>query len=138
MTQAVYARSPCGYIAKYASKGQDGRLPKGARLWGCVGLSDSMKDEVRRALAPRWLRKLVSTQAMLRQVVREIPRVVRFASGFVVEKLDRVRGWFDQLTGLFYLTPYEREAFTGRGLSLRHQGYVEAFHVDGDHFVFKA
>ena len=60
MTQAKWARSPVGYIAKYASKGSDGRgeLPKGARLWGSGGVSKDIKGVVRWALAPSWVRFL--------------------------------------------------------------------------------
>lgn len=62
-TRSEWARSPVGYLVKYASKGaywaeaQD--LPVGARLWASGGLTP---DQVRsRAwyMAPMWLRELV-------------------------------------------------------------------------------
>ncbi len=58
MTQAKWARSPVGYIAKYASKGNDGRgeLPKGARVWGSGGVSRDIRPMIRWALAPSWVR----------------------------------------------------------------------------------
>ena len=59
-TQAKWARSPVGYLAKYASKGSDGRgeLPKGARLWGSGGVSRELRPALRWALAPSWVRFL--------------------------------------------------------------------------------
>lgn len=61
MTQAKWARSPVGYLAKYASKGTDserGELPKGARLWGSGGVSKDVRMAVRWACAPSWVRFL--------------------------------------------------------------------------------
>jgi len=61
MTQAKWARSPVGYLAKYASKGTDtsrGELPKGARLWGSGGVSKTVRVQVRWACAPSWVRFL--------------------------------------------------------------------------------
>jgi hypothetical protein len=57
-TQAKWARSPVGYIAKYASKGNEGRgeLPKGARLWGSGGVTKELRPAIRWALAPSWVR----------------------------------------------------------------------------------
>lgn len=44
MTRIEWARSPVGYLVKYASKGIDGdELPKGARLSGCGGLSGAAR-----------------------------------------------------------------------------------------------
>ena len=59
-TRAEWARSPVGYIAKYASKSSDGRgeLPKGARLWGSGGVSKDVRGLVRWACAPSWVRFL--------------------------------------------------------------------------------
>src|SRR5262249_19663973 len=60
MTQAKWAYSPVGYIAKYASKGVDAshRLPKSARLWGGGGLSVAIRAFRVWALAPAWVRRL--------------------------------------------------------------------------------
>ncbi|WP_228257991.1 DNA methyltransferase [Pseudoxanthomonas winnipegensis] len=49
MTQAIYARSPVGYITKYASKGETksgAHLPHKARLWGYGGLLMSERGDV--------------------------------------------------------------------------------------------
>ncbi|MNQ80233.1 hypothetical protein D3C85_952010 [compost metagenome] len=39
LTRTEWARHAVGYISKYASKGADGHLPKGVRLYGVGGLS---------------------------------------------------------------------------------------------------
>ena len=56
MTNAVWARSPVGYIAKYASKGGQGDLPRGARVHGHVGLTKAMLALRSWSIAPGWLR----------------------------------------------------------------------------------
>jgi hypothetical protein len=58
-TQAKWARSPVGYIAKYASKGGDGstKFPRGARLWGSGGVSAAIRERRVWALAPTWVRQ---------------------------------------------------------------------------------
>ena len=60
MTQAKWARSPVGYLAKYASKGLDGSqaLPRGARLWGCGGVSKDVRAKRSYFLAPGWARSV--------------------------------------------------------------------------------
>lgn len=62
-TRSEWARSPVGYLVKYASKGaywaeaQD--LPPGARLWGCGGLTRAQVVTRAWHMAPRWVRDLV-------------------------------------------------------------------------------
>lgn len=68
MTQAKWARSPVGYLAKYASKGADGRLPKDARLWGCGGMSAEARLLRCWVMAPRWLRRLVPAGNVFRRL----------------------------------------------------------------------
>ena len=60
MTQAKWAYSPVGYIAKYASKGLHASqsLPKGARLWGSGGVSAAIRTHRVWALAPAWVREM--------------------------------------------------------------------------------
>ncbi len=60
MTQAKWAHSPVGYIAKYASKGVDAShsLPRGARLWGSGGVSLAIRARRVWALAPAWVSEL--------------------------------------------------------------------------------
>jgi hypothetical protein len=59
MTNAKWARSPVGYIAKYASKGHPGlEIPFGAHLWGCGGLPLRGRLELRWHLLPMWVRDI--------------------------------------------------------------------------------
>lgn len=57
-SQIALARSPVGYLIKYASKGTDGahRFPKGCRIYGCGGLS--LEDRRKKAwrLLPLYVR----------------------------------------------------------------------------------
>jgi hypothetical protein len=133
MTQAIYAHSPVGYIAKYAAKDTGPGLPKGARIWGHCGLDAEGKFEVARALAPRWLKRIVSPQAQLKRVMVAFDELRRKGGRAVV----LVAGFLDELTGFRFLSPWVSEGFTSTGLALRHRGYVEAFSSDGDYFRIK-
>lgn len=57
MTRHDEAESGIGYIVKYASKceSDDQKFPKGARIYGVGGLTDTMKDYVNFRLAPKWV-----------------------------------------------------------------------------------
>jgi hypothetical protein len=81
-TRIEWARSPVGYLVKYASKGIDGEeLPKGARLSGCGGLSFSGRCVRSWRLCPAWVREVFSVD----------DRPVRASGG----------GWLSRLTGAF-------------------------------------
>lgn len=57
-TKIEWARHPVGYMAKYASKGSGvHQFPKGARISGVGGLSDSMRRERRWWLSPSYVRE---------------------------------------------------------------------------------
>lgn len=57
MSQVQRARSPVGYLIKYASKGDsETRFPKGARLFGCGGLSVADRATKRWRLIPLYIR----------------------------------------------------------------------------------
>jgi hypothetical protein len=56
MTRVEVARCAVGYIAKYASKGFDGELPRGARLHGHGGLDSVRKLEKRWWMLPSYAR----------------------------------------------------------------------------------
>lgn len=63
MTKIEWARNAIGYIAKYASKGDDYNLttlPKGARLSGFGGLSKESRTELRWWKLPQWVREVFS------------------------------------------------------------------------------
>lgn len=56
-SQVQRARSPVGYLIKYASKGDsETRFPKGARLFGCGGLSIEQRAEKRWRALPLYVR----------------------------------------------------------------------------------
>lgn len=86
-TNCKWVRSAIGYVAKYASKG--GRLddlPTGARLWGVAGLRGQRRDLLRWALAPEWLKDLVTPGDVLRRVGR---------------------WWENRTNGIAYRSPFE-------------------------------
>lgn len=63
MTKCEWARRPVGYLAKYASKGQQydehGKvlpMPSGARIYGVGGLQADQRDEKAWWLSPSWVR----------------------------------------------------------------------------------
>jgi len=61
MTNIEWARRAVGYVAKYASKGQDIRgdqLPAGARIHGCGGHEVEERQERSWWALPGWLREL--------------------------------------------------------------------------------
>lgn len=81
-TRIEWARSPVGYLIKYASKGIDGdELPKGARLSASGGLSKSARMVRSWQLCPAWVRELFTVE----------DRPVRVPGG----------GWISRLTGVF-------------------------------------
>jgi hypothetical protein len=64
LTRIEWARNAVGYIAKYASKGDDydlQTLPKGARLSGNGGLSKQSRIELRWWKLPKWVRDAWAT-----------------------------------------------------------------------------
>lgn len=81
-TRIEWARSPVGYLVKYASKGIDGgELPKGARLSGCGGLSFEGRCVRSWRLCPAWVQEVFTVE----------DRPVRAPGG----------GWLSRLTGAF-------------------------------------
>lgn len=58
MTNCSWARKAVRYMAKYASKASKGPpLPRGARMWGAVGLSLASRADLLFTLAPRWVQE---------------------------------------------------------------------------------
>jgi len=71
MTRIEWARNAVGYLAKYASKGDDydlRTLPRGARLSGFGGLSDNGRIELRWWKLPGWLRAQWSEICNVRRI----------------------------------------------------------------------
>ncbi|MBX3711475.1 MAG: adhesin [Lysobacter sp.] len=129
MTNAVFARSPVGYIAKYASK-TEGKsamhLPKRARLWGYGGLSGTEKAPVLISVAPRWLKFLIPEWAMPRKRVIDLRAMGNFsapkpfASAWVLTCAGVFSGWA-------YFGPYEFQDLNRETQSLvvSHRGFIE-------------
>lgn len=81
-TRIEWARSPVGYLCKYASKGcAAGDLPKGARLCGLGGLSVAGRRLRSWRLCPAWVREVFAVE----------DRPIRAPGG----------GWLSRLSGDF-------------------------------------
>ena len=104
MTNAKWAKSPVGYIAKYASKGTAGDLPNGARLHGHIGLTNTMLALRSWFIAPAWLRKMCERG----------------------NRLKKVGSWWrDCVTRIEYRTPWVLDEFRADGPVLRWVGWTE-------------
>lgn len=58
MSRIEKARSSVGYLVKYASKGAEGaKLPDGARMYGCGGLTREARNTRAYKMAPAWVRE---------------------------------------------------------------------------------
>lgn len=145
MTQAKYAVSPVGYIAKYASKGETksgDHLPKGGRLWGYGGLKMTERAPVAYALSPSWLKTILhDIEAMpVKRVYEKLVSEVTYACGFVHQNVIRKSGWFIRqgvAAGFWFFSPYDFVSMTEKGgISLSHRGHVEMLTTDGDQFFF--
>lgn len=95
------ARNPVGYLAKYASKGDDGpAFPKGIRINGAGGLDIPARIEARYWRAPQAAREFLGVLADIRRTTGgrfdahsglfwDSPwRMVRIAGQFVMTKLS--------------------------------------------------
>lgn len=101
-TNAKWARSAVGYIAKYASKGSGSGIPKGARLWGCSSLSSENRARLRWCLVPGWLRRLVPYD----------------------EGVKRLGSWWvNAATGWAYLSPWVVDCVRAGVVVLRYVGW---------------
>ena len=103
MSNARWARSPVGYIAKYASKGTSGELPRGARLHGHIGLTEIMLALRSWSVAPVWLR----------QFCERGNRLMKNGSW-----------WRDCVTRIEYRTPWVMDGFRDGGIELRWVGWT--------------
>jgi hypothetical protein len=63
-----WARNPVGYLVKYASKGTDRTLPRGARLFGVGGLSEPGRVQRRWWMLPRYIRQKVAAEDRVRRM----------------------------------------------------------------------
>ncbi len=139
-TQAIYAISPVGYIAKYASKseGKSGHhLPKKARLWGYGGLKMVERSGVAYAMAPTWLKAVMHDldahpQKRVCIEVKETVQLLRNQFGEIKEDVTRsvctFGAWVMRsgiMQGWAFISPYSYEGVTGNGMALRHTGLIE-------------
>jgi hypothetical protein len=141
MTNAVFAYSPVGYVAKYASK-TEGKsaehLPKNARLWGYGGLSGDEKGPVLYALCPRWLKSCIPSWAMPRKRSVDLRALGNFSSArpFATAWVLTCAGL---LSGHTYFGPYEFADINTdtKELVINHRGLIELVTPNGDHFAFQ-
>lgn len=115
MTNAKWARSPVGYIAKYASKGTYGELPASARLWATGGLTGVHYALKTWLMAPRWLRDMCEIGN----------KIIRKSEGW----------WLDVNSQIRYRSPWVVDSFTEDFLNLRWVGHtiedVQFLYADG-------
>lgn len=98
-TRIEWARNSVGYMAKYASKGDGAKFPKGARLHGCGGLRGRQLLEARYWRRPAWLRERTGID----------DAIVRRVGG---------SGWIDRETGEIHESPWQ-VFFHGGGVWIR-------------------
>jgi hypothetical protein len=145
MTQAKYAVSPVGYIAKYASKTASktgATLPPGARLWGYGGLKMDERGPVAYALAPRWVKRFAHVNSHpVKRVFERVEKVIQYSCGFVHEQVVRKAGWLlkcGEMAGWRLFSAYEFDTLLDRGsIALRSSGVIELLSPEGDSFQFK-
>lgn len=85
-TRIELARKGVAYLVKYASKGDDGDMPKGARLYGVGNPDSDVRFAAHRAALPCWLNKAATPGCR----VRRVPRV----------------GWVEPDTGIIHRSPF--------------------------------
>ncbi len=135
-TQAKYARSPVGYITKYASKAETksgSHLPKRARLWGYGGLKMVERGEVAFAQAPRWLKGVIHHESFPRKKTIEVEKVLPSGN---IDK-SKFSAWVlgaGLAAGWAFVSPFLYDGFTGNGIALRHTGHIEVLVPGGDNF----
>lgn len=133
MSNAQWAHSPVGYIAKYASKGNAHQFPEDARIWGAGGLSKAARAERAWCLAPKWLRGVTEPGTLVRKVKTAITET--FQSGKT--QVTNVMAWVCSETQNAFFSPWEFLQMTATGPALRHKGFIEVFAPCGDHYKLK-
>ncbi|MGE8281342.1 MAG: rolling circle replication-associated protein [Stenotrophomonas sp.] len=135
-TQAVFARSPVGYITKYASKAETKsghHLPKRARLWGYGGLKMTERGSVAWALCPRWLKGVAHHESFPKKKTIEVTEPAKFGT----TRVSKVSAWVltaGLAAGWAFFSPFDYDGFTGNGIALSHRGSIEVLTPDGDNF----
>lgn len=135
-TNAVFAKSPVGYITKYASKAETKsghHLPKRARLWGYGGLKMVERGDVAFALAPRWLKGVIHHDSH----PKKRPITITEKTKYGATKTTKVSAWVLMAglsAGWAFFSPFDYDGFTGSGIALSHRGHIEVLTPDGDQF----
>lgn len=145
MTNAKWARSPVGYLAKYCAKPSGDVFPKGARIWGAVGLTASQRAQVQWCVAPRWLRRMTDPNVGVRRVTRKIKQDfisfdwqrVWYRHVPAPEMPDLVqRLWCCAKSGFTFESPYEFGGFDASGLVLNRRENPKCWSPEGDQFFY--
>lgn len=115
LSKVETARSPVGYLTKYATKTRPedlARLPKGVRLHGNGGLGAFMRSFYRLALWPRWMRERADVEVRL--LGSDEAEALGLSPG-----LSDIRkgpgGWWDRDTGALYRSPWRAVKLPGPG-----------------------
>jgi len=86
LSRIELARRPVGYLVKYATKGTDGQLPKGARLFGTGSPDSDIRHATHRAGLPMWLSEITDPSIRCYRVARV--------------------GWVERETGAVHQSPF--------------------------------
>lgn len=129
-SNAVWAKSPVGYIAKYASKGHKHALPADCRLWGAGGLTARARAEKSWVNAPKWLRAITEPGTLIKRASMQIKEV--YQSG--KEAVFNVVSWFSEASQISFFSPWEYNGMTSTGVALRHKGFIEGISQCGEVF----
>jgi hypothetical protein len=135
MTNAVFARSPIGYIAKYASKSETKsghHLPKNCRLWGYGGLKMVERAPIAYAVAPKWVKAMTGIDT---HPVKRMVEIVEVGLSSLRETVSRVSAYVALATGFTFFSPYEYQGMGQSGIVLSHRGFVEVLSPGGDWFA---
>ena len=146
-TNAVWARSPVGYIAKYVSKPAEDKFPKGARIWGAVGLSLEERCRVQWNLAPRWVKRMTDPKAGVRRLKRYLQRQfydadTRTSYWRPVRDKEQAQWhtalWTCVKSGFSFESPHVFDGFKDGALVLRPRERPRCWNESGDQFFYQA
>jgi hypothetical protein len=98
------------YVAKYASKGYTGFIPRDARLWGVGGLHPDVRARLSWEMAPSWLRGMVPYGCRI---------------------VHRAGWWLDCVNRIRYRSPWVLDGFSPFGVRLLWVGWT----IDDVEFV---
>lgn len=146
-TNVKWARSPVGYIAKYCAKPAEDVFPKGARIWGAVGLSAAERARVQWSLAPRWVKRMTSPEHGVRRIKRPLKRqphlydakrrIGFWTNADSAETADWLPSLWTCMKNLFsFEAPHTCEGFKDGALVLRPRERARAWDQWGNQFFY--